>query len=135
MIISDPDLPKGTRVSALTEFVDIYPTLSQLAGIPQAPGMEGTSFAPLLDDPQRAWKKAAYTIVSRGQNRFGLSVRTDRYRYTEWNNAKDGVELYDHEIDVNEWTNLAGNAKAATQQRDLAKLLHADISLNLPPKL
>ncbi len=135
LIVHAPGKKQGVASSRLVEFVDIYPTLSQLAGIPQAPGMEGTSFAPLLDDPQRAWKKAAYTIVSRGQNRFGLSVRTDRYRYTEWNNTKDGVELYDHEIDVNEWTNLAGNAKAATQQRDLAKLLHADKSLNLPPKL
>jgi uncharacterized sulfatase len=63
--------------------------------------------------------------VARGKNSFGRSVRTDRYRYTEWDDGKSGVELYDHEVDVNEWTNLAGNAKAATVQKEMQQLLRA----------
>jgi len=87
---------------------------------------------PLLDNPQRPWKKAAYTMVARGRNSFGRSVRTERYRYTEWDDGKSGVELYDHEVDVNEWTNLAGNAQAAGVQKDMQQLLRAQQN-NLPP--
>ena len=94
------------------EFVDLYPTLTELCGLPQAPGMEGLSFAPLLKNPQMPWKKAAYTMVARGKDKFGRSVVTERYRYTEWDGGKAGAEFYDHETDVNEWTNLAWPARA-----------------------
>ena len=97
----------------------------------------GISFAPLLGDPQKPWKKAAYTMVQHGKNQFGRSVRTERYRYTEWNDGKDGVELYDHELDLNEWTNLAApqrpaDTKTAAKMADLRALLHADKRKNLP---
>ena len=123
----------------VVEFVDIYPTLTQLCGLPKAPGMEGVSFAPLLDNPQRPWKKAAYTIVIRDGNRFGRSVRTERYRYTEWDEGRAGVELYDHENDIHEWTNLAWPSRPQTPGTkdllaDMYALLHADKSANLPPR-
>ena len=78
---------------------------------------------PLLRDPQRAWKKAAYTQVARGRRAMGRSVRSERYRYTEWDGQ--GVELYDHQADPNEWTNLAGNAKFATVEAEMKALLRA----------
>jgi iduronate 2-sulfatase len=85
MIISDPDLPKGIRTSALTEFVDIYPTLTELCGLPLSEGMEGTSMVPLFTDPKRPWKKAAFSQYPRKKNKImGYSMRTDQYRYNEW---------------------------------------------------
>ena len=133
LIVHAPGRKQDAACPRLVEYVDIYPTLTELCGLPQAPGMEGTSFVPLLDNPQRPWKKAAYTMVARGKNQFGRSVRTERYRYTEWDDGKDGIELYDHEVDVNEWTNLAGNAKAATVQKEMHQLLRAQKN-NLPPR-
>lgn len=99
MIISDPDYPKGIRSNALTEFVDIYPTLSELCGLPVPSDLEGTSFVPLMSDPKRPWKKAAFSQYPRPHNMMGYSIRTDRYRYTEWMDRKTKEvkerELYD----------------------------------------
>ncbi len=99
MIISDPDYPKGQRVHALTEFVDIYPTLAGLCGLPVANDLEGTSMVPLMEDPNRQWKKAAFSQYPRPKNMMGYSIRTDQYRYTEWINQKTKEvkerELYD----------------------------------------
>jgi iduronate 2-sulfatase len=99
MIIADPDHPKGVRVNALTEFVDIYPTLSELCGLPLPEGLEGTSMVPLLENSKKAWKKAAFSQYPRPKNMMGYSMRTDQYRYTEWLDQKSGDvkfrELYD----------------------------------------
>jgi arylsulfatase A-like enzyme len=99
MIISDPDFPKGIRTNALTEFVDIYPTLSELCGLPLPQGLEGTSFVPLMNDPNKPWKKAAFSQYPRPKNMMGYSMRTDQYRYTEWidRNTREVKfqELYD----------------------------------------
>lgn len=99
----------GATTNALTEFVDIYPTLCDLCGLPLPAGLEGTSFAPLLDHPNRPWKKAAFSQYPRGRY-MGYSMRTDRYRYTEWGllgQPPVGVELYDHRTDPEENVNLA----------------------------
>ena len=99
LIISDPDLPKGIKTRALTEFVDVYPTLVELCGLPQAEGMEGISMVPLFNDPNKPWKKAAFSQYPRPNNIMGYSMRTDQYRYNEWINQKNGEivakELYD----------------------------------------
>jgi uncharacterized sulfatase len=139
LIVHAPGRREGVGCPRLVEFVDIYPTLTELCGLPQAPGMEGTSFTPLLSDPQRAWKRAAYTMVARGESSFGRSVRTERYRYTEWDDGTHGVEFYDHELDPNEWTNLAWptrtvDNKTNVTRGEMKQLLHADKKLNLPPK-
>lgn len=99
LIISDPDHPKGKKVNALTEFVDIYPTLSELCGLPVADDLEGTSMVPLLKDPTKKWKKAAFSQYPRPNNMMGYTMRTGRYRYTEWIDQKTTEvkekELYD----------------------------------------
>ncbi len=102
----------GKHTQALVEFVDIYPTLSELAGLPLPGHLEGTSFKPLLDDPKRCWKTAAFSQYPRGQDLMGYSMRTDRYRFTAWVNRKDhskvdAIELYDHQNDPQENMNIA----------------------------
>ncbi len=104
----------GQPCDRLVEFVDIYPTLCDLAGLSLPAHLEGTSFKPLLDEPQKAWKSAAlsqYPRAQQGQRLMGYALRTDRYRYVEWRNRQTGdvvaTELYDHQVDPAENENVA----------------------------
>jgi len=114
------------RTDALVEYVDIYPTLVELCGLEMPKGLEGTSTTPLLDDPKLPWKKAAFSQFARPYHWYydyseklpenmGYSMRTLRWRYTEWVNFKTGKllasELYDHENDPAETVNLAYQQK------------------------
>jgi len=113
LLLSVPGMKSaGKHSNALVEFVDIYPTLSELAGLPLSSHLEGTRFKPLLDDPNRSWKTAAFSQYPRGQRLMGYSMRTDRYRFTVWvgrndHSRVDAVELYDHQTDPQENTNIA----------------------------
>jgi len=113
LIVSAPRAKaKGHKTDALVEFVDIYPSLCELAGLPLPDHLEGTSFAPLLDRPDRPWKAAAFSQYPHGSV-TGRSIRTDRYRFTRWAPTKKpseiaGLELYDHQTDPAENTNIAG---------------------------
>ena len=100
------------------EFVDIYPSLCDLAGIPLPTTLEGTSVKPLLDDPGLPWKTAAFSQYPRNAGKtgagklMGYTMRTDRYRLTVWVSATDhskidATELYDHQKDPQENYNLA----------------------------
>ena len=131
LIVAAPGKKAGVGCPRLVEFVDIYPSLTELCGLPQPEGLEGTSFVPLLADPQRRWKKAAFTMVQRGRGIFGRSVRTDRYRYTEWGDEKT-AELYDHEADLREFINLAGKPAAAKVQAEMRAVLKAGWRAALP---
>lgn len=113
----------GKPTAGIVEFVDLYPTLTALAGIDaQAGDLDGQSFAALLDDPSAAGKTAAFTQITRGA-KMGRSVRTARFRYTEWNHGQDGVELYDHHHDPLEYHNLADVAEHAATRAEHAALL------------
>lgn len=118
LIISVPGMSNaGKHTDALVEFVDIYPTLAELAGLKLPSHLEGTSFVPLLNNPQRPWKTAAFSQYPRKvgrKNLMGYSMATERYRLTRWVNAADhskvdAVELYDHQTDPQENTNIASN--------------------------
>src|SRR3989440_4242440 len=91
-------LPKAkvTGVSPRTvELLDIYPTLADLCGLTPPSNLEGKSLRPLLDDPKAAWTQPAITQVLRaGSKTMGYSIRTERWRYTEWNGGEAGTELY-----------------------------------------
>ena len=122
----------GRKSAALTEFVDIYPTLCDVCGLPAPASLEGISFKPLFDNPERAWKKAAFSQYPHGAKGvgpvMGYSMRTDRYRFTEWAvPAKDfrEVELYDHKDDPQENVNLAGMPEHAATVKELTAQLHA----------
>ncbi len=122
----------GRRTDALVEFVDIYPSLAEICGLPAPEGSEGTSFAPLLDDPARTWKRAAFSQYPRsvpGVGRaMGYSVRTDRWRLVEWavpDKQYREFELYDHGKDPNEDVNVAALPENAAVVKELAEILRA----------
>jgi iduronate 2-sulfatase len=114
MIIYDPGAKGNGKVSTRpVELVDLYATLADLAGLPAPAGVEGKSLRPLIEDPAAKWDAPAYTQVSRGPKVTGRSVRTEKWRYTEWNGGEKGAELYDHEIDPKEYRNLATDPNQA----------------------
>ena len=117
----------GSKVPALAEFVDVMPTLCELAGVAVPEGGEGTSLVPTMTDPQRPWKSAAFSQYPRDKI-MGYSMRTDRYRYTEWQNKQGEAvarELYDHETDPDENVNVAGDKAQADLVAQLSKQLAA----------
>ena len=108
LIISAPGARgAGRSTKALAEFVDFYPTLAELAGLTPPSNLEGVSLVPVLDDPTASVKDAAFSQVQWEDRIFGRTVRTDRYRYIRWEGDGGGEELYDHEKDPREFTNLA----------------------------
>lgn len=135
LIISVPgQKQRGAKTDALVEFVDVYPTLAAAAGLPIPATLEGSSFLPVVEDPQRPWKRAAFSQYPRGEN-MGYSMRTDRYRYTEWQTpSKDVIarELYDHENDSGETVNLAGRAEHAELVSQLGRQLREGWQAALP---
>jgi uncharacterized sulfatase len=130
------------RSTRLVELVDLYPTLTELSGLSRPDGLEGTSFVPILDDPKRPWKKASFSTMGRGKDRsetakeidfLGQSVRTDRWRYTEWDGGKQGVELYDESNDPLELHNLAGQKEFAKVESEMKDTLLAGWRAAVPP--
>jgi uncharacterized sulfatase len=105
--------------------VDLFPTLCELCGLPAPERLESVSMVPLLRDPDRRWKKGALTTCGKGE-----SVRTERWRYTEW--AGGGAELYDHDNDPKEIVNLAKNPKHAATVAEMGRLLEGGWRACLP---
>lgn len=128
LIVAAPGRRQGARCGRLVETVDIYPTLAQLCGLDEPEGVEGISFAPLLDNPQRAWKKAAFSQIPRGKR-----VRDERFAYWElkWR-GKLRTALFDVESDPVEWNNLAGKAEYADTVRRLGEVLRGGWKAALP---
>jgi iduronate 2-sulfatase len=123
----------GRTADAVVELTDLYPTLVDLCGLPAPGHLVGTSLRPVLDDPTTSVRETALTVAwsragwvhedLRGLHILGRSIRTSRYRYTEWDGGRHGVELYDYEADPDEYTNLAGRLEAADVERELEGLL------------
>lgn len=120
LLLSVPGMKHaGAKATGLVEFVDIYPTLAELAGLPLPAHLEGLSFKPVLDHPTRPWKPAAFSQYPRPGNSatggiplMGYSMRTERYRFTVWLHRDDpgkvaDIELYDHQTDPQENLNVA----------------------------
>ncbi len=126
MIIAAPgQKARGTSSSRTVELLDLYPTLADLAGLEAPRTLQGASLKPLLNDPKAEWKRPAHTQVWRA-GFPGHSVRTERWRYTEWASGKQGVELYDHNADPKEMKNLAGEPKYAEVQKELQGLVRTN---------
>lgn len=120
LIIRSPGAQgNGAASPKPVELLDIYPTLVELAGLPAKGGLEGVSLTPLLAAPRKAaWDRPAYSQVQGGR-----SVRTDRWRYTEWEGGRLGASLYDMVADPRELRNLAGEPEYAPIVRKLQALL------------
>jgi iduronate 2-sulfatase len=128
-----PDTVATTPVSQ----VDLFPTLAALCGVPTPTNLQGQNLVPMLTDPGHAGRGWAVTQVARSRGKaappfFGYSIRTPRWRYTEWDEGREGRELYDHDADPRELTNLAGLESHAADVAALAKLLRAAVAATLP---
>lgn len=105
LLVSAPSIKGGQESNALTEFVDIYPSLCDLAGLEKPDHLDGQSFFPLLKRPGTPWKKAVFSRYMNGE-----SIRTDRYIYSEWHDKQGkfyGRMLYDHKVDPKENVNIS----------------------------
>jgi iduronate 2-sulfatase len=106
----------GYACERTVEFIDIYPTIAELCGLRTPRSVAGRSLVPLLRNPASAWNHPAFTQILRpGSDHavMGRTVRTNRWRYTEWDEGRAGRELYDHWHDPGEFTNLADDQDMA----------------------
>ncbi len=122
----------GQKSDALVEFVDIYPSLSELAGLDLPEHLEGTSFVPLIVNPSKKWKEGAFSYWPLGRTNpenliMGYAVQTDRYRYTEWIKESTGeflaCDLFDHEEDPKENRNISNLTENKELLNKLSELL------------
>jgi arylsulfatase A-like enzyme len=128
LIVSMPGGAAG-RTAALVELVDIYPSLCELAGLRAPSFLEGKSFVPLLTDPAKPWKTAAFSQYLRrlpepAGDLMGYTMRTDRFRLTLWHPPKapndvHAVELYNHRLDPGETVNIASRPENAALVKQL----------------
>ncbi len=123
MIISAPGKKQGVTCDHFVELVDLYPTLTELAGLPKEPGAQGQSLVPLLDNPQGSLPKTDALI----QVGAGFGLRSGKWAYMWYPKTKkhkqQGVMLYDLEKDPEQYTNLAGNSDYASIRKRLHKRL------------
>ncbi len=125
LIVAAPDskYPPGTRVGSLVEFIDIYPTLCELAALKSPSHLQGASLVPLMQNPDAAWKSFAV-----GRYKAGDTIRSDTHRYTEFRNRGDGLTgrmIYDHRTDPDENTNVLGRAEQTQVVTELARELNS----------
>jgi arylsulfatase A-like enzyme len=120
LIFSAPEgLAKNKICQRPVSLIDIYPTLIDLCGLPKREGLDGQSLKPLLENPKREWDRPV--VITFGYQNH--AIQTERWRYIQYHDG--GQELYDHERDPNEWTNLASIPKYSPQKTKLAKWLPA----------
>jgi arylsulfatase A-like enzyme len=107
----------GARCDRTVSLLDIYPTLADVCGLAVGDHLEGESLKPLLADPAAAWNRPVVTTHGRNNH----AVRSERYRYIRYSDGTE--ELYDHENDPMEWTNLAADPQHAEVKKELARWL------------
>jgi len=115
----------GARAGAsgrTVQLLDLYPTLAEVCGLPRPAGVEGHSLAPLVKNPRARWAHPAYTVTT-FQDKFGRAVRTERWRYAEWDEGRSGAMLFDHANDPRELRNLAADPAHAKTVREMKRLL------------
>jgi iduronate 2-sulfatase len=151
MIICSPDqLNPGKQTYGITELIDMYPSLCELAGIQAPSNLQGTSFVPLIENPDQEWKKAAFSQFHRrpkvtpdGKRYMGYSIKTKNHHYVEWYywNAKKGergdfvvAELFDSNKDPDENLNIANDKENEAIVTNLSKQLEEGWRKALPKK-
>jgi uncharacterized sulfatase len=124
LIITVPGISSGRRVREIVELIDVYPTIVDLAGQPVPDDLEGRSLAGLLRGEESRGPGVAWSVVRRGGNVFGKSIRTEQFRYTEWG-GPSVAELYDHDVDPHELNNLVDQADYGPVLRSLRQLMRS----------
>jgi arylsulfatase A-like enzyme len=116
LIMAVPGVTKaGTRCQRPVGLIDLYPTLTELAGIGTPGPLDGVSLRPLLAEPERSWERPALVTYGRGNH----AVRSERWSYIRYHDG--GEELYDRRQDPQEWINLAGRAELAGVKNELRR--------------
>lgn len=146
LLISLPErLGKPGVVKTPVGHIDLYPTLAELCQVKRPANLHGQSLVTMLKDNSVQGRGWALTQVLRGgeaatadnlekpgERFFGYSLRTPRWRYTEWNEGKLGKELYDHDGDPHEMTNLANMAAHSETIAELSQQLHTAVKASFP---
>jgi iduronate 2-sulfatase len=148
LIVAAPKGKRGGVAAAPVGLIDLYPTLTELCAVRRPNNLQGQSLVPILQDPSVKGRNWTLTQVSRGggPNRaavttnvgadgprfFGYSLRTPRWRYTEWDGGKQGRELYDHDSDPKELTNLADSPSHTATIAELSKQLQQAAKTTFP---
>lgn len=125
-MIIDPDFIKPGISSRPINLIDVFPTLIDLTGLPKREGLDGLSLLPLLKQEEGDWFRPSVTTHGRGNH----SIRDDRWRYIRYSDGSE--ELYDHQKDDNEWTNLASNSEYFEVKNRLAKWLPKNEAVSAP---
>ncbi|CAN5757075.1 sulfatase [soil metagenome] len=150
LLIVAPKTAEGGRLAeAPVGLIDLYPTLAELCGVPAPANLQGQSLLPMLEDPSvegRGWSLSQVSrgggparatvgrdVGSAGRRYFGYSLRTPRWRYTEWDEGNQGLELYDHEQDPKELTNLVRDPAHAETVKQLSAQLREAVQGTFPP--
>lgn len=139
LIVAPGVAAQGGVVASPVSHIDLFPTLAELCRVKAPANLQGQSLVPLLKDPAATGRGWAITQVVRGGgarsgNRFfGYSLRTPRWRYTEWDEGRKGRELYDHDSDPSEVTNLANNPAHAQSVIELSQQLRLAAKMTFPP--
>ena len=122
LIIAAPGVKGGQTTRSLVEFVDLYPTVADCCGLTMPHAAVGANLRPILANPDASIKDAAFTLVTRGPQLHGQSIRTTRWRFTRWSDGQ--TELYDHDHDAEENHNVAKeNPTVVTQLEARLKTL------------
>jgi arylsulfatase A-like enzyme len=140
---------QGAAANSPVSHVDLFPTLAELCGVTPPKNLQGQSLVPILKDPSAVGRGWAITQVVRGgglgratvtrdvgsdgDRYFGYTLRTPRWRYTEWDEGRQGRELYDHETDPKELKNLADDAGHGLTVVELSEKLRAAAKQTFPP--
>lgn len=141
LMFSVPWMKKGEQTNSLAEFVDIYPTLCDLAGLEKPIHLEGQSLLPVLENPETKVNKVAISQYPRGKGLgydrkseiMGYSIRTENYRFTRWQKYENpeevvAVELYDHSNTKTADKNLATDKIYAEKVEELNHLMNEELS-------
>lgn len=132
MMVAGPPVSRPGRVCRRpVELLSLYPSFAEWTGLRPPAGLQGASLMPLVRDPDAAWSRAAYTVVTRGKG-LGRCLHDERFRYTEWPGGE--VELYDHDSDPHEYRNLRDDAAYARVRRELANRLRESTTAAKPAR-
>ena len=149
LIIAGPGVAQsGSVANAPVGLIDLYPTLTDLSHTKHPENLQGQSLVPMLQNPKvlgRGWSisqvvrgggikrfGASAAVGDNVQRFFGYTLRTPRWRYTEWDEGRQGRELYDHDADAKEITNLADDAAHAATITELSAKLREAVKTTFP---